>query len=374
MKNVEFKMQNLKWKIQCNAEYAEPLAFKTNCVKKYLYNVETSYPKPHTPSIKHQTPNNKSQTPNAKLLLTAYFVLLTFISFAQTFIATLDRDKIVIGEQVTLTIESSKINTDNSFITEWPQLADTVNNMETVKRSSIDTIIINGLSTYQQTFTITSFDSGKWQLGPFTIFVEDRKTNKKNKLITTPLFLSVLSVDVSNLKDYHGIKDIIDVEVQYNWWIPTGIAAVVLLIALVFYFIIKKMRKPKTIAQPALQGTALERALQKLRHLQEDELNGDDEIKLFHTNMDTVCRQYFYEETGMNAMHITTAELMQRLNVYLQQPDLRKQFQQLMYMNSAVKFAKYFPPKKESMLMLATAANALTEINKFIKKVKENAH
>ena len=90
--------------------------------------------------------------------------------------------------------------------------------------------------------------------------------------------------------------------------------------------------------------------------------------------MDTVCRQYFYEETGMYAMHITTAELMQRLNVYLQQPDLRKQFQQLMYMNSAVKFAKYFPPKKESMLMLATAANALTEINKFIKKAKENAH
>ena len=34
MKNVEFKMQHLKWKIQCNAEYAEPLAFKTNCVKK----------------------------------------------------------------------------------------------------------------------------------------------------------------------------------------------------------------------------------------------------------------------------------------------------------------------------------------------------
>lgn len=302
------------------------------------------------------------------------FSLFTFLSSAQTFTATLDRDKIVIGEQVTLTIEASKINTDNSFIVAWPQLADTINNTEIVKRSTIDTIAINGLYTYQQTFTITSFDSGKWQLGPFTILLENKKSNKKIKFTTIPLFLSVLFVDVSNLKDYHAIKDIVDVEVQYNWWIPAAIVAAIVLIVLLFYFIIKKARKPKTVAQPALQGTALERALQKLRHLQEEELNDEDEIKLFHINIDAVCRQYFKEEIGMNALQITTPELIQRMNIYLQQPELKKQFQQLMYMNSAVKFAKYFPPKSESMLALATAANTLTELNTLIKKAKVHAH
>lgn len=189
-----------------------------------------------------------------------------------------------------------------------------------------------------------------------------------------PLFLSVLPVDISNLKDYHDMKDIIDVEVEYDWRIPAAVAGASLLLIILLYFIIKKMKKPVAVKEPVLQGTALERALQKISHLHEEDLNTEENKKSFHIKIDAVLRQYFYEETGMNAMHITTPEIMQRLAVYLQDAELRKQFQRIMNTNSAVKFAKYFPEKNESVQLLEQASSLLKQIDSLIKKAKGHAH
>lgn len=300
-----------------------------------------------------------------------YFLLFTSLLHAQTISASLDRDKIVIGEQVTLKLQASGITAD--YVLEgWPQLSDTLNHTEIVKRSDVDTFTVNGVITYQQTFTITSFDSGKWQLGPFILLLHNKSNNKQNKFSSQTLFLSVLSVDVSGMKDYHPMKDIVDVEVKYNWWIPVGIAAGALLFLFLLFIIIKKLRKQKPAARYSLQGTALERALQKLNYLHEQTLNSNEDIKSFHTNIDTVCREYFSEEIGMNAMQITTTEIMQRIGVYLQQPVLKKQLQQVMYMNNAVKFAKFFPAQQESMDLLQQTILSLKQIDEQIKQANRN--
>lgn len=323
----------------------------------------------------------KKEPAHSTIVFTFYLLLFTFSflfsaspTFSQTITATLDRDKIVIGEQVILKIEATKISADKFSLTAWPQLSDTLNHTETVKRGSIDTFLVNGEYTYQQSFTITSFDSGKWQLGPFMLVLNDNKKGKKVQLSSKPVFLSVLPVDISNLKDYHDMKDIIDVEVEYDWRIPAIIAASVLVLVIAIYFIIKKMRKPAAPKEVLLPGTALDRALQELNHLYEEELSTDEEKKSFHIKMDAVIRKYFYEETGMNAMHITTPELMQRLAVYMQETELRKKFQAIMNTNSAVKFAKYFPEKHESIQVLENASAVLKQIDSLIKMAKGNAH
>src|SRR5436190_15005506 len=99
--------------------------------------------------------NLKLQTAgvNIFLLFTFYF-LLTHVS-AQSVSASLDRDKILLGEQVTLQFNLNSINPLTTYITTWPGLGDTLNHIEVIKQNAIDTVNVNGLNSYIQNFTLT---------------------------------------------------------------------------------------------------------------------------------------------------------------------------------------------------------------------------
>ncbi len=93
-------------------------------------------------------------------LLPIFILFFAVTSVAQSATATADRDKILIGEQITIELKVRDINTRMAPLTAWFSLPDTVNHIEVVKRSPIDTITLNGITTYTQNITVTSFDSG----------------------------------------------------------------------------------------------------------------------------------------------------------------------------------------------------------------------
>lgn len=305
------------------------------------------------------------------LLLTFYLILQT--AAAQSVSASLDRDKILLGEQVTLQFSLSNLNESNSFVLTWPQLSDTINHTEIVKRTPVDTINVNATNTYQQNFTITSFDSGRWQLGPFIFTLQDKTSGKKTELATQTLYLTVLPVDVSSLKNYHPIKDIIDVETAFNW-LPVFIAFAVILLALIIFIIIKN-RKKKVVTSPktVLKGTPLERAVEKLQSLEKEPLTSTMAIKKFHSVTDIIIREYFEEMMQVKALQLTATELFVSMNVYMQDADLRSRFQQLFELNGAVKFAKYMPSPAESKNTLKEIIKSLYQIDESVRRARMNA-
>jgi hypothetical protein len=193
--------------------------------------------------------------------LRVFFWLLALsiptLSFSQSASAALDRDKILLGEQVTLQFNLNNLNPLTTYVSIWPAPGDTMNHVEIVKRNDIDTVNVNGLNSYEQKFILTGFDSGRWQLGPFNFVLQDKTTGKQINLSTQPLYLTVLPVDVSSLNDYHPIKDVIEVTTTFNW-LPVIIVAT-LLIAGVVIFIMLKKRKKRPAPEPkiVLKGTPL---------------------------------------------------------------------------------------------------------------------
>jgi hypothetical protein len=302
------------------------------------------------------------------------FFLVPARSFSQSASATLDRDKILLGEQVTLQFNLNDLNPLISFVTAWPQLNDTINHIEIIKRDSVDTVNVNGLNSYQQNFTLTGFDSGKWQLGPFNFLIQDKTSGKQINLTTPVIYLTVLPVDVSSMKDYHPIKDVIGVKTYFNW-LAVIIAAFVLIAAAVVFIIIKK-RKKKIVAEPKiiLKGTPLERAIEKLQRLKNQTLTSAAEIKKFHSEIDIICRQYFEEMLHVKAMQSTTSELLSRMNVYMQDSQLRSKFYQIFELNASVKFAKYMPFDAESKLLLSEVISCLQKIDASVQQAKDNAN
>jgi len=145
------------------------------------------------------------------------------IATAQKIATIIDRDKIVLGEQIQLKIKIDNVDLIGGGIIKDLQIPDTVNHLEILSHT-IDTVTTSNSAIYLHHLVITSFDSGYWKLPAFDIVFANKK-----KLSTEPLGFTVLPVDVSNLQDYHDIKDVLEVPLLNNWWIIAGIVALALL-------------------------------------------------------------------------------------------------------------------------------------------------
>lgn len=305
-------------------------------------------------------------------LLIAYNLSLITAS-AQSVSASLDRDKILLGEQVTLQLNLTEVNPLIYFVASGPQVSDTLNHIEVIKRTNIDTIEVNGTNSFQQNFIITGFDSGRWQLGPFNFILQEKNSGKQKTVASPAVYLTVLPVDVSALKTYHPLKDIIEVQTSFNWW-PVITAAVVLIAAIIIFIVIKKRKKTPLIAKPVLIGTPIQRAIEKLQKLHKQSLNNNDEIKKFHSDIDIICRTYFEETTSVQAMQATTSEIFSRMNIFIPDADLRRKMLAIFELNASVKFAKYMPVKVQSKSILEQVIANLEQTDILKHQANTNAH
>ncbi len=309
---------------------------------------------------------NRSQIKNqkSKICLLRSFLFscclcgFVFASFSQSISATIDRDKIVLGEQITLELKADGLNPQTASLSRWFAIPDTANHIEVVKRSPIDTLTINGTLSYMQTITLTSFDSGAWQLPPLFVLVQ-KGGERKDSLFANKLTLQVLPVDISNLKAYHPLKDIIDVEVKPNYLLIALVIALVIFSAIILYFVFfKKKQKQKPAVVPLIAARSLyETAIEQLNLLQKQ----NPSSTIFYTKMDEICRTFLQHQLNIRALQSTSDELMLQLNHYLQN-DERTQFYQLLRLMNAVKFAKYQPDESQKITDINTAKGGIQNI------------
>jgi len=216
-----------------------------------------------------------------------------------------------------------------------------------VKRSAIDTLDVDGSTTYIQNIIITSFDSGRWTLPALQLKLQ----NGNSVLATSSYFIDVLPVDVSNLQQYHEMKDIILVEVKTNWLRVIIFAALLIAMAIFIYYLTKRKKVKPVVKQPTAKLSLFEDTIAKLEALQREDLPAT----VFYARLDTICRNYLQEQLYLRALHLTQDELTQQLNVHLQQQDVRIAFYQLLRLINAVKFAKYTPPAAQQTESIDTA-------------------
>jgi len=308
------------------------------------------------------------------IVLFTGFLFFVIFSFAQSASATIDRNKILLGEQVNLQLKVEDINTRMFFLQDWFNIPDSISHIQVVKRSVIDTIDVGGVTTFTQTLTITSFDSGKWKLGPLQLIMQDRTTGKQAILQTDSVVLEVLSVDVSNMQNYHDVKDILDVQVKPNYWLYVAIAASAIVLVILIWLMVKGSKKKKPeLPKPAYKGTPLEHALQQIKELQSEDLPSKRQVKLFYTRLSNILRNYFNDRFNIHSSQATSDELMVLLSVYLQEEKYRTRFYQLLRLSDAVKFAKYIPSTAQNENAVKTAIETLQHVDKLTERTKQNA-
>ena len=260
------------------------------------------------------------------------------------------------GEQITLELKAENINTSSFPILAWFFLPDTINHIEVVKRSPIDTLVVNGATSNVQNITLTSFDSGDWKLPPLYVLLQN-SDNKKDTLTANELTIEVLPVDVSNLQEYHPMKDIIDVDVQPDYLPIAGAILLVLSVGIVVWYFFFRKKKEKLVLQPVAVRSLFETTIEQLEKLQRD----NPPAQTFYTKLDEICRTFFQNQLHIRALQLTSDELMVQLNVYIRQ-EARVYFYQLLRLISAVKFAKYQPAEAQKAADISAAKEAVEHI------------
>lgn len=294
---------------------------------------------------------------NKRKLYTIFFFGLISISFqsslfSQAVRATVDRNRIFIGEQVKLKLSVEKGKPGMS----WFNLPDSVNHLEIVKKGKIDTVLNGGYTNYNQTITVTSFDSGRWEFPPLSLPGISQPT--------LPINIDVLPVDVSKMQDYNDIKDIEEVK-QGNNSLITGIIVIVTLISMaIVYFLLVKNRKVVRPV-PNLRGklSPLEWALAELNKLHRQTPNSPVEVKKYYSDLTNISRTFFSKQLRQPSFQQTTDEWMFDLQSLSVDSDTKTSFFQFLRLSDTVKFAKFLPPSRENEMSVSAIKQMLQRVS-----------
>lgn len=280
--------------------------------------------------------------------------------------ATLERNKIVMGEQVELLIKTQPLP-PGSFMNNWFAIADTFNTIEVIERGKVDTLDDNGSIVLQQKLKITSFDSGYWQIPAFT-------ANINNVAISTsPLALEVIPADVRDMKEYHDIKEILEVQVATDWRIIAAIAAAaVVSISLLIWLLTKRrqLQRPVgiSLSQKAAIADPYEWALQQLETLKASNMPAKGAYKDYYTQLVIICRVFSDKTLNIDTDAYTTDEYMARLKGWIGTEPAQTTYFQLLRLADAVKFAKYQPTAIETEQAIPEATQFIKTLHQFHKK------
>jgi hypothetical protein len=299
-----------------------------------------------------------------KILLMALCLQLSAFSFAQKISATIDKEKILIGEQVELQLKVENIDRAKMDIAKWFNLPDTFNHLEVVLRFPIDTIKVDELTTFIQKIKVTSFDSGKWSFPELNVLLNNRQS-----ISALPLSVSVLPVDVSNMQDYHDIKDILEVDLKNDWRIIVGIVLLVIVCVFGLLWVMSK-KKQVVIAKPKKMGNInpYDWAIQQLKELQQKNLLDGNHHKTFYTELISICRNFSDALLLVDTSTKTTDEYLLSMKGMVGTEPTQVKYFQLLRLADAVKFAKFIPSKEENDEAVVTAGTFIETINRFYKK------
>jgi hypothetical protein len=272
--------------------------------------------------------------------------------------ATVDKQHILIGEPIHLMLEAT-INGNNPLT--WPAL-DSLPHFDFVEKHAADSTVSPGQRYYRQYLTITSFDSGTWSI-PRLPFKTGNKTFLTDSI---PIQIGYTRIDPS--KDYHDIKDIVEVPNPYVRWFGWIIAAIALISVALVVGIVQKRKLLKVLVpwQQAPRLSPLEEAIRQLDELAKQHLIEDGAVKTFYSRLGDILRLYLFRRMGIASLSETSEELIaqiRRLSLPQQQfTDLGEALR----MGDFVKFAKYQPELADSESHYRIIRGAIEELDRKI--------
>lgn len=286
------------------------------------------------------------------------------VSAANTLVtAKLDSTLLLMGKKTVVHLEVVQDkDTRGYFLNEG---ADTLNSfVEVSERLKADTTDLdNNRIQINKDIIVQSFDSGMYVIPEFKYVVG------KDTIASNTLTLKVLPVKVDSLENIHDFRhagapalhlvDLVPDSLIEYWW--TNLIALILIAIGVFVYF-KWSRKGKL---PLLKKEKLippyDEAIMRLTQLKSEKLWEAGQDKEYFTRLTDILRNYIDRRFAINAMEMTSAQIMDVLRKNEETMPVNDQLNKILEMADFVKFAKMRPLPEDNEVAYQRSLNFVNE-------------
>lgn len=195
-------------------------------------------------------------------------------------------------------------------------------------------------------FMIQSFDSGDYRIPPL-IYV-----NGTDTLTSNSLNLKVIPVETQEDQDIFAESDPLDagkamLDWLPSWWYWALIGVLVIAAGVLAYLIMSKkivIKLPAKKPEPPYQV-----ARRQLDAIRQEHLWDQSQEKHYYTRLTDILRTYLHGRFGINAMELTSSQILAELRVFNLPSDEIARISELLSTADFVKFAKMKPSREEDI-------------------------
>lgn len=266
----------------------------------------------------------------------------------------LDTTSILIGDQLKYHIE---LEQPKKLKVKFPEFQDSIaSGIEIIETEPADTSRQGDRLIIRKWYLVTSFDSGYHKIPAFNFaFTLD---SRNDSIASQELFLQVNTLPVDTAKEITDIKPVMNTpfslgEIKHELLIGLLILAIV---ALIVWIILRRRKSQPVFMSRKPQEPPHVIALRELDLLRNEKLWLKNQIKLYYTRLTDILRIYIFGRYGINAMEMTSEEIIVALKPELNMDmELKSQFSNLLVQADMVKFAKEEPLPEENEVALLSA-------------------
>ncbi len=267
----------------------------------------------------------------------------------------ISRDSIMIGDTLTMSLDVVK---DISSIINIPSFIDNKMSefIEIIEGPKIDTLEIVGRAhPLKISYTITSFDAGRYHFDSLPIMLGDREPfDTLWAMSNRELVVNTFEIDTTK----HRPMDILPIiETPYSWaefkadiihniwWIVGSLVALVIIVLGILWFM--RLRRSKANENKyALLPAHLE-AINSLEALRAKKLWQSGRVKEYYTDVTDALRIYLKRRYDIPAMEMSSSEIIAKLKLQHPEKRLVDSMCELFELSDLVKFAELVPDGEE---------------------------
>lgn len=308
-----------------------------------------------------------------RLLYILFLSLTAAMASAQVKVeARLDVPKILIGEPLHWNVVVTAPKHSKVSYALFADSTHVPNNVELMEQH-IDTTDVKGENVITFSHTLTAWEARNYELPAQTVSV-DGKTYTTNRLAFD---VKAVDVDTTATALARPADDVQKLPFDLNEWLPYFWLSVTVVGLLVLaFFIYLRLKSKRLLVRPRKNQHPLlphEKALQAINKVKAENNEGVDDQKAYYTALTDILRQYLADRFGINAMEMTSSEIVDRLRSERDQAKLLE-LEHVFRTADLVKFAKYSTPDDERTYSLTNVVAYIEETKTtYVPQVEDEA-
>ena len=261
-------------------------------------------------------------------------------------------DTILVGQpfdyQLLLTVPKD-------YNVDWKRFGDTLSkSIEIIREGELTTTPVENSDNVlmKQQLTLTTFDTGYVYVPEIDIYYsKSLQDSVRYNLHTMEKELYVKTVAVDTTQAFLPINGVIKQYITVKEALPW--AAIVIAVIGILYLIYylqkhRKTQQPVVVEKKKPTVPAIVTARAKLADMKDNELWNSLKVKDYYTDLTDIAREYLEGQFEIDAVEMTTDEIMKEVNALDLQDFVKMKLQDTLITADLVKFAKANPSKDEN--------------------------